>query len=107
MKHISLAIYDSNNKQHLKQIFACMDCTWLMNFYTALVISSTFTLDILRQRTKDNEVKKYCVSLLEKYGSFEYTRNKLAELRKEAIDELQKLGDNPFMTKVIEVFLKI
>ncbi|KAK3590946.1 hypothetical protein CHS0354_034516 [Potamilus streckersoni] len=37
-------------------------------------------LSILRQRTTDNNVKKYCVQLLEKKGSFEYTRQILIQL---------------------------
>lgn len=53
---------------------------------------STFTsvlfADILRQRTRDNEVKKYCISLLEKEGSFEYTRRTLEALDEEANAEV-------------------
>jgi len=63
-------------------------------------------IHILRQRTKDNEVKKYCVQLLEKFGSFEYTRKKLKQLHDEAISEVQKLGGNPLMESVIENFFK-
>lgn len=47
------------------------------------------------------------MSLLEKFGSFEYTRNKLSELREEAIQELEILGENPYMKEVIDVFLKV
>lgn len=36
--------------------------------------------DIIRQRPKEFEVKRYCVELLEKCGSMEYTRKKLVEL---------------------------
>lgn len=62
---------------------------------------------ILRQRTKDNELKKYCVSLLDQYGSFEYTRKKLVQLGQEAREELGKLGENPYMEDVIETFFTI
>lgn len=44
--------------------------------------------DILRQRTKDVEVKKYCIHLLEKLGSFEYTRSILKKLDGEARAEV-------------------
>ena len=37
-------------------------------------------MNILRQRTTDNDVKKYCVEVLEKLGSFEYTRKSLVEM---------------------------
>ncbi|KAF5300063.1 hypothetical protein FQA39_LY11255 [Lamprigera yunnana] len=63
-------------------------------------------IHILRQRTKDNEVKKYCVSLLEKFGSFEYTRQKLVQLCTQAVDEVEKIGGNPVMKNVIEDFFK-
>lgn len=48
----------------------------------------SFIIDILRQRTKDVEVKKYCIHLLEKLGSFEYTRNILTRLDAEARAEV-------------------
>lgn len=62
--------------------------------------------DILRQRTKDDEVKKYCVSLLEKFGSFDYTKKRLRELHDAAVQEVTKLGGNPLMEKVVEDFFK-
>ncbi|VEN38200.1 unnamed protein product [Callosobruchus maculatus] len=58
-------------------------------------------IHILQQRTREHEVKKYCVSLLEKYGSFEYTRQTLNQLQKEAKDEVEKLGGNPYMEEFI------
>ncbi|XP_076245307.1 geranylgeranyl pyrophosphate synthase quemao isoform X1 [Calliopsis andreniformis] len=58
--------------------------------------------DILRQRTKDIEVKKYCVNLLEKFGSFAYTRNVLNELDKSARDEVERLGGNPLLLEVLD-----
>nr|CAH7764462.1 unnamed protein product [Callosobruchus chinensis] len=58
-------------------------------------------IHILQQRTREHEVKKYCVSLLEKYGSFEYTRQTLNQLQKEAKDEVEKLGGNPYMEDFI------
>lgn len=45
--------------------------------------------DILRQRTKDVEVKKYCIHLLEKLGSFKYTRDILQKLDGEARAEVR------------------
>jgi len=44
--------------------------------------------DILRQRTHDIEVKKYCITLLEKLGSFQYTRKVLESLDAEARSEV-------------------
>lgn len=62
-------------------------------------------LDILRQRTRDVEVKKYCVSLLEKLGSFKYTRETLESLDKEARNEVDLLGPNPIMNTLLNELL--
>lgn len=86
------------------------------NYQTLRVISQTNNndnnikplttiTDILRQRTKDVEVKKYCISLLEKFGSFVYTRNVLNDLNKQARDEIQRLGGNPFLVSVLDELL--
>ncbi|XP_071878606.1 geranylgeranyl pyrophosphate synthase quemao isoform X1 [Bombus fervidus] len=59
-------------------------------------------LNILRQRTKDNEVKRYCVSLLEKFGSFAYTRTVLEDMDKEVRKKIQCLGGNPLLVRVLD-----
>ncbi|XP_066253665.1 terpene synthase [Euwallacea similis] len=64
-------------------------------------------MHILRQRTKDVEVKKYCVALLEKYGSFDYTRKVLKDLEMDAKQEIDKLGPNHFMEEFISSLSKI
>lgn len=51
-------------------------------------------MNILRQRPTDLEVKKYCVSLLEKYGSFEYTLQVLEDLDAKVRSQVDKLGGN-------------
>lgn len=62
-------------------------------------------LDILRQRTYDVELKKYCLSLIEKCGSFEYTRIKLRGLKKTLFEEVNKLGENPLIEELIETVI--
>ncbi|XP_043252452.1 geranylgeranyl pyrophosphate synthase-like [Colletes gigas] len=62
-------------------------------------------MNILRQRTKDIEVKRYCVNLLEKFGSFAYTRGVLEELDKKARDEVKRLGGNPLLIQVLDELL--
>ncbi|XP_018305764.1 geranylgeranyl pyrophosphate synthase isoform X2 [Mycetomoellerius zeteki] len=59
-------------------------------------------INILRQRTKDIEVKRYCVKLLEKFGSFEYTRNVLEELDSTARAEIERLGGNPLLVRILD-----
>lgn len=51
-------------------------------------------------------MKKYCVSLLEKFGSFDYTRKKMDKLNIEAVEEVKKLGGNPLMDEVLKSVFK-
>ncbi|XP_051176087.1 terpene synthase isoform X2 [Leptopilina boulardi] len=62
-------------------------------------------LNILRQRTKKVEVKRYCVNLLEKFGSFKYTRNVLSELNEKARKEIERLGGNPYLISLLDELL--
>lgn len=48
-------------------------------------------INILKQRTKDEEVKKYAVKYMEGTGSFEYTRKAIKELKAKAIAMTDKL----------------
>ncbi|KAB7507328.1 UNVERIFIED_CONTAM: hypothetical protein RMT77_013380 [Armadillidium vulgare] len=59
-------------------------------------------INIIRQRPRDNEVKKYCVTLLEKFGSLVYTRNTLQELDQEVREEIEKLGNNPLLLSLLD-----
>ncbi|XP_055378685.1 terpene synthase [Condylostylus longicornis] len=59
-------------------------------------------LHILRQRTNDIEVKKYCINLLEKLGSFEYTRKELLKLDRLAREEAERHGPNPIMENLLK-----
>ncbi|XP_018027115.1 geranylgeranyl pyrophosphate synthase [Hyalella azteca] len=59
-------------------------------------------INIIRQRPKDVEVKKYCVSLLQKYGSLAYTRDMLQQLDSQAREEVKKLGDNPMLVEILD-----
>lgn len=62
-------------------------------------------LHILRQRTRDVEVKRYCVSLLERCGAFAYTRRTLHTLDLEAREAVAALGGNPLMEAVLDELL--
>ncbi|XP_052265601.1 geranylgeranyl pyrophosphate synthase-like isoform X2 [Dreissena polymorpha] len=64
-------------------------------------------LSILRQRTQDNDVKKYCVDLLEKRGSFEYTKATLMQLEKEIYRQIEEFGGNAHLTGLIDELRKI
>ena len=51
------------------------------------------------------EVKKYCITLLEKFGSFSYTRHTLEKLDAEARTEVSKLGGNPLLEDILNELL--
>ncbi|XP_032877665.1 geranylgeranyl pyrophosphate synthase isoform X1 [Amblyraja radiata] len=63
---------------------------------------STQVQNILRQRTENIDVKKYCVNYLQKVGSFDYTRQTLLELETEAYKIIDNLGGNPQLIALIE-----
>ncbi|VVC98906.1 unnamed protein product [Leptidea sinapis] len=58
-------------------------------------------LNILRQRTKDINLKQYCVSVLESLGSMEYTRERLRQLDRQIRNEIEKLGGNPELIAIM------
>ncbi|XP_037792044.1 geranylgeranyl pyrophosphate synthase-like [Penaeus monodon] len=58
-------------------------------------------INILRQRPEDLEVKRYCVSLLKKFGSLEYTKETMEKLEVEAREEIAKLGGNPLLESML------
>ncbi|KAL4240164.1 Geranylgeranyl pyrophosphate synthase [Mactra antiquata] len=64
-------------------------------------------LSILRQRTTDNDVKKYCVDLLEKKGSFEYTKRTLIDLETVIYKQIEECGGNPHLTTLVDELKKI
>ena len=57
---------------------------------------------ILRQRTQDVEVKKFCISLIEAAGSFEYTKGVMVELDRAICSEVERLGGNMIISRVME-----
>lgn len=63
-------------------------------------------INILKQRTQDEEVKRYAVKYMEKTGSFEYTRRVVAELKGKAmklIDDLDNaLGQGTELKKILD-----
>jgi len=61
---------------------------------------------ILRQRTRDVELKKYFVTLLEKFGSLRYTTHTLEKLDAELRAEVAKLGGNPMLENFLDDLLE-
>ena len=56
---------------------------------------------IIRQKTSNLEVKKYCVSLLADAGSFEYSKITLVELEERIKNEIVVLGGNAAMLSLM------
>lgn len=59
-------------------------------------------INILRQHTEDIDLKKHCLECLKKSGSFEYTREMLVKLERDALSEIDRLGGNPILLKIFE-----
>ncbi|KAJ2726895.1 hypothetical protein GGI07_000223 [Coemansia sp. Benny D115] len=59
-------------------------------------------MNILRQRTVDGNVKKYAVGLMDRAGSFDYTRKYLEALEKDILDEINVHGGNTVLEQLVE-----
>ena len=67
-------------------------------------------INILKQKTRDEDVKRYAVAHMEKTGSFSYTRKILRGLTKRAlmqIDELEKTGASGNLIRAILAKLQV
>eukprot|EP00128_Syssomonas_multiformis_P006388 Colp12_sorted_trinity150504_noHs@3683 len=62
--------------------------------------------NILRKRTEDIDLKKYCVKYIEKTGSFEYTRKVLSDLEATLRQNIVELGGSPVLEKMINDLAK-
>jgi len=57
---------------------------------------------ILKQRTRNIDLKKHFVHLLEKFGSLAYTESKLRKLADDIRQEIITLGGNPYLEALLE-----
>ena len=57
------------------------------------------------QRKSDVDSKFRLIEILEKEGSFEFTKNYLKELHKEMIDATNELGGNPLFESTMNALL--
>lgn len=63
-------------------------------------------INILKQKTKNEEVKRYAISYMEGTGSFEYTRKVVAELKAKAEELIQSLDDGKTDVGAIRTILQ-
>uniref|UniRef100_A0A665WJE9 Geranylgeranyl pyrophosphate synthase n=1 Tax=Echeneis naucrates TaxID=173247 RepID=A0A665WJE9_ECHNA len=67
---------------------------------------STQVQNILRQRTENVDIKRYCVDYLQKMGSFAYARQTLKDLEAEAYRHIADLGGNPQLENLVQYLIK-
>jgi len=63
----------------------------------------TRILSILKKKTEDNDVKRYAQRLLLEKGSLKYTIAKCHSLKQELVAEIERLGGNPPLLKLVEL----
>ncbi|GAB1606256.1 geranylgeranyl pyrophosphate synthase-like isoform X3 [Argonauta hians] len=64
-------------------------------------------LNIIRQRTNDTDLKKYCVELLEQRGTFHYVKTVLVDLEEKIFSEIESFGGNPSLVTLLKEFNRI
>ncbi|XP_067671163.1 geranylgeranyl pyrophosphate synthase-like isoform X1 [Haliotis asinina] len=64
-------------------------------------------INILRQRTTDNDLKKYCVDYMMKIGSFDYTKQTLVSLEQRALELIEEHGGNPTLSSLVGELKKV
>ena len=69
--------------------------------------TDTRIIHILKQRTQDVELKRYCVQLLHEFGSIEYTRQTCDELAKQVYDEIDTLGGNNYLESLVQGLMDV
>ncbi|CAF1405463.1 unnamed protein product [Adineta steineri] len=69
--------------------------------------TDTRIIHILKQRTEDIELKRYCVKLLHEFGSIEYTRQICEDLAKQTYNEIDVLGGNIYLEKIVQTLMEV
>ncbi len=62
-------------------------------------------INILKQKTTDDEVKKYAVKYMESTGSFEYCRVVLRELKEKALGMVEEIDEGTGQGAGIRIIL--
>jgi geranylgeranyl diphosphate synthase, type III len=69
----------------------------------ALNNPSTQLLSILKQKTEDNDIKRYAQSLLRQLGSLNYTLQKCAMLKESIERQVEAFGGNPALLQILQL----
>lgn len=57
--------------------------------------------DMLKQKTKDVDLKMYAIRVMESTNSFEYTRNYLISVQNMALKQISCLGGNKKLEDIV------
>lgn len=52
-------------------------------------------------------MKRYCLTLMENIGSFEYARKGIQKMEQDVMDEIKNLGGNPEIEAFVHRFAKL
>lgn len=64
---------------------------------------NTQLLSILKQKTEDNDVKRYAQAKLRQLGSLDYTLRKCAQLKQSIEAQVEGFGGNPALIRILEL----
>lgn len=76
------------------------------DYFQCCIFHNNFT-DILRQRSQEEVVLKHAISILKRSGCFDYARKQLRSIRREILEEVNKLERNLLMDEFINDYLDI
>ncbi|TMW68105.1 hypothetical protein Poli38472_007777 [Pythium oligandrum] len=94
------------NEAYMENKSYCEDLTE-GKFSFPLIVAIRANLDdkrlinILKQRTKNVELKKYAVEYMKETGAFEKTRAKIETLMQTILEEIQRLGGNAKLEQIV------
>lgn len=66
-------------------------------------LSETRLMSILQQKSKKVELKRYAIQLMKESGSLQYCRDTCQVYKDKALREIERLGGNPALVKLIEL----
>lgn len=62
-------------------------------------------LNILKQKTKNEEIKKYAVNYMQDMGSFDYTKKTLKDLKSKAVAMIESLDESDIAVTGLRIIL--
>jgi geranylgeranyl diphosphate synthase type 3 len=63
----------------------------------------TRLIAILRQKTNEEEVKRFAINIMRETGSLKYSRDACQVYKEKSLKEIERLGGNPALVRLIEL----